>query len=112
MAKGEPFRASIRIATGHSASEIDAEWRERLENSTLWLEAIANDGLIMALGGIFLIAGWLGVRRRNKKKLAQWAKEEAIEDELARVLLGQVDVDELTTEEVLCENSNHGEWIH
>ena len=112
MAKGEPFRASIRIATGNSASEIDAQWRERLENSTLWLEAIANDGVILALGGVLLIAGWLGVRRRNRKKLAQWAEEEALEDELARVLMGDLEVDDLTTEEVQHKASNHGEWIH
>jgi len=112
MAKGEPFRAAIRIATGHSASDIDAEWRDRLESSTLWLEALANDGIIMALGGIFLITGWLGVRRRNKKKLAKWAEEEALEDELARVLMGEFDRDDLTTEEVYRENSTHGDWIH
>jgi hypothetical protein len=112
MAKGEPFRAAIRIATGNSATEIDAEWRDRLENSTLWLEALANDGLIMSLGGIFLIVGWLGVRRRNKKKLAQWAKEEALEDELSRVLMGEFDVDDPTTEELHRDHSSHGEWIH
>lgn len=77
MARGTPVNAAFREATGSFAHELDAAWRARLEESSFGLAALGDETLWFGLGAPILVLGWLGVRRRNRRRKEAWAEEEA-----------------------------------
>ncbi|MCB9743381.1 MAG: hypothetical protein H6740_12335 [Alphaproteobacteria bacterium] len=86
MARGTPVNAAFRKATGAFAHELDAEWRSRLESKGFGLSLLAEETLWFGLGAPVLVLGWLGVRRRNRRRKEQWAEEEAQRERLVRAM--------------------------
>jgi hypothetical protein len=82
LADGKPADAAIRLATGRSMTEVDKDWRERLESGPLWLQAVVNDTTLLAMAGLFFALGFWRFRARKKAILDQWEKEEAAQDAL------------------------------
>ena len=93
MARGAYFEAAVRRSTGERVETIDRMWRSRLEESWIWLEPLFADNAWMLMGAGFLVIGFLGVRRRNRKKLARWSREEALEDALYTLILERENLD-------------------
>jgi hypothetical protein len=80
MADGKPADAAIRLATGKSMSEVDREWRGRLESGPLWLQAVVNDTSLIGMAAILFALGFWRFRARKKAILDQWEEEEAARD--------------------------------
>jgi hypothetical protein len=91
MAGGSPFEASIKRATGKRMSAIDRAWRSRLEDSWLWVHSLTVDTFLMSLGAVLLVVAFFAVRFRNRRKLALWKEQEALEDALYSLLMHPVD---------------------
>ena len=68
------------LATGRSMTDVDREWRDRLESSPLWLKAVVSDTSLLAITGLLFALGFWRFRRRKKDILAQWEEEEASRD--------------------------------
>jgi len=86
MARGTPVNAAFRKATGSFAHELDAQWRDRLEQSSFGISLLAEETLWFGLGAPVLVLGWLGVRRRNRRRKEQWREEEARKDAMYRAM--------------------------
>ncbi len=86
MASGERFGASLRIATGTYVDDLDVAWRARLQSSPLGLSPLFSEGVWWGLGALLVPVAWLAVRRRNRRKLERWSREELLEDALYRTL--------------------------
>ena len=80
MAAGLPADAAIRMATGRPMTEVDRDWRNRLESRPLWLQAVVNDTSLLAMTGLLFAFGFWSFRKRKKAVLARWAEEEAARD--------------------------------
>ncbi len=86
MAQGERFEPALAIATDHTADEVDAAWRSRLQASPLAFSPLLDEGIWWGLGALLVPLAWLVVRRRNQRRLDKWEREEVLEDALYRVL--------------------------
>lgn len=95
LASGAPVAASFRRATGESLDELDRAWRDRLGSSGLHLTPLFTENLWWFLAAVGLLAGGLGVRRRNRRRREVMAREEAFQDAmevLARQMRASVPV--------------------
>lgn len=88
--KGASFEAALRRATGQSLASLDKAWSKRLENSWLWVRALANDTVLLGLATIFLVVGYLRVKRRNRERLEEMARQDALEDRLMALMEEQM----------------------
>jgi len=86
MAAGKPFAPTIRRATGDLVEEVDQKWRSRLQASPFQLSPLMDEGMWWGLGALLVPMAWFAVRRRNRKKLDRWKREEVLEDALYRTL--------------------------
>ncbi len=86
MAEGETFSSSVRIATGDTVDDIDVAWRSRLQESPFQFAPLMNEGMWWGLGAMLVPLAWFAVRRRNRKKIARWKREEILEDALYRTI--------------------------
>jgi hypothetical protein len=85
LAAGLSVRASFRGATGQGLDEIDQAWRARLARSNLWISALSDGKLWWGIGAVLLFAGGLAARRRRKRRLAVWEREEALRESFVRM---------------------------
>ena len=86
MSGGERFAPAIRIATGKTVDELDNEWRARLSSSPLGISPLFSEGVWWGLGAFLVPVAWFAVRRRNRRKLDRWSREEVLEDALYRTI--------------------------
>lgn len=86
MASGEAFAPSIRIATGRLVDELDTEWRTRLKESPFQFAPLMSEGVWWGLGAMLVPLAWFMVRRRNRRKVERWKREEILEEALYRTL--------------------------
>ena len=86
LARGETFSSSIRIATGDVVDDIDLAWRSRLQESPFQFAPLMEEGVWWALGALLVPIAWFAVRRRNRKKIERWKREEILEDALYRTI--------------------------
>ncbi len=86
MAGGETFSAAVRIATGDLVDDIDLAWRSRLQESPFQFAPLMDEGMWWGLGAFLVPLAWFAVRRRNRKKIARWKREEILEDALYRTI--------------------------
>ena len=105
LARGENFPTAIRLSTGELVEDIDQKWRSRLQASPFQLSPLMDEGVWWGLGALLVPLAWFTVRRRNRKKLERWKREEVLEDALyrtiERVFAADESVDDdLSTDEV------------
>jgi hypothetical protein len=86
LASGEPFAPTLRRATGDLVEEVDQKWRSRLQSSPFQLSPLMDEGVWWGLGAFLVPLAWFSVRRRNRKKIERWKREEVLEDALYRTL--------------------------
>ena len=86
LAKGESFSSAMRRSTGQDVEEIDQQWRSRLQASPFQLSPLMDEGIWWGLGALLVPLAWFSVRRRNRKKLERWKREEILEDALYRTI--------------------------
>lgn len=89
MARGQRVEDALLAATGDGLTEIDQDWRARVASSPMWLQQVFADTTLLGLGGLGLVAGFIGVRRRKKERLEQWAREEELQDAIYASLSGE-----------------------
>jgi len=86
LSRGERFAPAVRIATGDVVDDIDVAWRARLQSSPLGLSPLFSEGIWWGLGAFLVPVAWFAVRRRNRRKLERWKREEVLEDALYRTI--------------------------
>jgi hypothetical protein len=85
MARGDEFDRAWLRHTGVPVREIDQRWRETVTASNELMGLAAADEVLFTVAGLGLAYGAWRARRRKQEKLDRWAREEAIQDELARL---------------------------
>ena len=112
--QGASFEAALRRATGKSLASLDAAWSKRLENSWLWVRALANDTVLLGLATIFLVVGYLRVKRRNRERLQEMARQDALEDRLMALMAEQTSEPRspLSASGSTGEDSEKHPWLH
>ena len=90
IAAGQPVPAAFRHATGRSADELDKAWRARLNSGNIQLASLGNDMFWWGLGAPLVLFAFWGVRRRNRKVLERWEREEEAEERLMAELMKRV----------------------
>jgi hypothetical protein len=106
--KGASFEASLRKATGRSMGELDRAWSKRLKKSWLWVKALVNDTALLGFATILLFVAYARVRHRNRARLAEMARQDALEDKLMALLAEQDALRSLPDE----REAPPREWIH
>ena len=86
LASGERFSDALRKSTGDLVEEVDQKWRARLQASPFQLSPLMDEGMWWGLGAFLVPLAWFAVRRRNRKKLERWKREEVLEDALYRTI--------------------------
>lgn len=89
MARGQRVEDALFAATGDTLTQIDQDWRARVASSPMWLQQVFTDTTLLGLGGVGLVVGFFGVRRRKRERLERWAREEALQDAIYAALAGE-----------------------
>ena len=82
LVDGKPTDAAIRLTLGKSMTDVDKEWRSRLESGPLWLQAVVNDTTLLAVTGLLFAVGYWRFRGRKRAVLDEWEREENERDAL------------------------------
>jgi hypothetical protein len=83
MARDTPFPIAFREVFGRSVREVGAAFAAEYEGPVPWIQAFGVDSAFWwGSGGIVLLFAYGIVKRRNRKKLARWARQEEAEDRL------------------------------
>lgn len=77
MARGQTFDEALTTVTGHSVAAVEADWRGRWADPALLLEAVASSNLLWGVAGALALIGAWRVRRRTRRTVARWEREEA-----------------------------------
>jgi len=110
--RGASFEEALFAATGRTIDELDQAWGSRPGRSWLWVKAIANDGVLLGLAGGILVFGYVRVRRRNRQRLAEMARQDELEDRLAALLFKQKALQDAPVDLDQEAPTNGNPWIH
>lgn len=88
--------------------ELDKAWSKRLKKSWLWVKALANDTVLIGFATLLLFVAYARVRHRNRVRLAEMARQDALEDKLLALLAEQEALRSLPDE----SEATPREWIH
>jgi hypothetical protein len=91
--EGQPFERAASEAYGADLRRLELEWRADLEHRFSVIPILTGGGLVWCLVIGILVAAYVRRRRRTKAILAQWEREEAIED--ARLARAQSQLDDV-----------------
>ena len=78
--EGQPFERAAAEAYGSDLRRLELEWRADLEHRFSVIPILTGGGLVWCLVIGILVAAYVRRRRRTKAILAQWEREEALED--------------------------------
>jgi hypothetical protein len=83
VGEGQPFERSVNDAYGADLRRLEYQWRSDLEKRFSVLPLVTGGSFIwvLVMGG--LVYAYAKKRRRAKKILDRWEREEALEDALA-----------------------------
>ena len=84
--KGAEFEAALRDAYGLDMATLEFEWREDVSRRYTFWPAIFSGSLIWVSAVGLFVWGWRRRRKRDKRTLERWGREEAVEEELRRRL--------------------------
>jgi hypothetical protein len=77
LAAGQSVDEALRRTTGKGLGQLEDEWLTFLALRYTVLRILVDRDTLWAAAGIIILLGWLKVRRRQKRKLAAMAAEEA-----------------------------------
>lgn len=89
LSSGHSIDQAMFAATGRDANQLDALWRGEISQSSLWLQTLSSDSVLLSIGAlIFFAAAFRSrqkhqnnkeerihadeIRRRVSEKMAQW----------------------------------------
>lgn len=76
MAGGKQFPEALRVVTGKDMDVVESEWRGRWTSSSAVLQALISTDVLWGLAGGLAIIGAFRVRRRARRTLDRWDREE------------------------------------
>ena len=74
---GLPGDQALARTTGKDLLQLEDDWLTFLALRYTVLRIFADSGTLWAVAGLLIIVGWLRVRRRQKRRLAEMEREEA-----------------------------------
>ena len=81
LAGGRSLDDAAVSAFGRPLAALEAEWLESVRARYLWFPLGAAATLVWVLGGALLVLAWLRRTVQKRRRLRQWAREEAGDDE-------------------------------
>lgn len=111
MTRGTRFGHAVRAATGVGPSQLDEMWRADVGSSPQWVQALASDTVFFGIGAVLMIVGGVMVRRRNRKKLERWSREEALQEAL-RMTLERQATKQVEAPRTWLQLPEDSQWIH
>src|SRR5690554_13244 len=79
LGSGLDFAQALQAETGHSIEELEANWREKLSQSTSFWSIFADEGVIFFGVSLLFIIAYIRARSRRRQKLA--SMQDDIHDE-------------------------------
>jgi len=70
------FHAAFQRAFGEPVEKMESEWRVSMRGSFPWLRALVGSLSFWSVMAAFTILVFLVVRRRRKRQIAEWEREE------------------------------------
>lgn len=98
--EGDGFERALNDSYGSDVRKLEFQWRSEVERRYSIWPVLGGGGLIWGVVMVALVAAYVKKRRRAKKILARWEREEAIEDAMAARAI-QAANDDLVTVAVL-----------
>jgi len=84
LSYGLDTETALRQATGSGLKDLERRWKEDLKKRYSWIPIVTSFFSLWFLASLlFLLSYWLK-RRRAKRKLAEWEREEASDDRRSR----------------------------
>jgi hypothetical protein len=84
LSYGLDTETALRQATGFGLKDLERRWKEDLKKRYSWIPIVTSFFSLWFLASLlFLLSYWLK-RRRAKRKLAEWEREEASDDRRSR----------------------------
>ena len=84
LSYGLDTETALRQATGFGLKDLERRWKEDLKKRYGWIPIVTSFFSLWFLASLlFLLSYWLK-RRRAKRKLAEWEREEALDDRRSR----------------------------
>ena len=83
VGEGQPFERAVTDAYGTDLRKLEYQWRSDLEKRFSVLPILTGGGFVWVLVMTGLVYAYAKKRRRAKRILARWEREEALEDALA-----------------------------
>lgn len=83
VGEGQPFDRAVSDAYGSDLRKLEYQWRSDLEKRFSVLPILTGGGFIWVLVMAGLVYAYVKKRRRAKRILDRWEREEALEDALA-----------------------------
>lgn len=80
IAKGQSFRSALSDAYSTDMYSLEAEWREDVARRYTFWPILLGGSSIWVFAIMLFVWGYVRRRRRARKKLDRWAREEAAED--------------------------------
>lgn len=76
MAGGKAFPDALRVVTGKDMEAVEAEWSGRWTDPAAIFGAVLSTDVLWGFAGVLAVIGAFRVRRRARKKLDRWEREE------------------------------------
>ena len=89
LAQGADVDEALFQATGKDAIALDQEWRARIASSPMWLGPLVADTTLLGGAALMLIFGGIAHRRKRRRVLERWEREEAAQNAVYDALAGE-----------------------
>lgn len=86
VAAGDDVHVAAKRAFGAGFGELETEWWEQLRSRYIYAPAGLVGLFVWFIGAVLLVLGWLRRKRQGRRKMQEWAEQDAERDRLARVI--------------------------
>lgn len=83
LGRGQEFDSALADAYAVDTRRLEYQWREEIRRRYSWVPVLLGSGLLWVGAFVLLGIGWYRRKRRSKKTLERWAREEAEQDRRA-----------------------------
>lgn len=84
LREGMEFEEAVRESYDATLPSLEREWRETLQERFQTLPLIVTGGGLWVLVSLFVVVAWIRKKRRDRRRLDEWAEQEAAQDEALR----------------------------